>query len=175
MKKFIILLIIAISLSVTTADAQKKGDTYAGGNLKFALSTSGSNGYMNTGTYFSIAPEIGHFITDKVKIGGEISYEVSSNAHVVALMPNIAYYQPVIRNLYYTPQLNIGGGVGIYSGYVAGIFTLTLNIASFEYRPTERLGIAMGLVNLNYNLIDKTKSINFNVLYSPSVSFRCYF
>ena len=175
MKKTIILLITMIALSVSTSDAQDKGDRYIGGNLKFAISSSGSNGYMSTGSYFSIAPEFGYFIADRVKAGCEISYEVSSNAHVVALKPNIAYYHPIIDKLYYTPQLNIGGGLGIYSGYVAGIFTLSLELASFEYRPTERLGISTCLINLNYNLVDKTNSINFNVLYSPSIGFHYYF
>ena len=175
MKRIIFVLMAATVLSVSTVNAQKKGDIYAGGNLKFALSSSGSNGYMNTGTYFSIAPEFGYFVADKIKIGSEISYEVSSNAHVVALMPNMAYYQPIINGLYYTPQINIGGGVGIYSGYVAGIFTLTFNFASFEYKPTENIGISTSLMSLNYNLIDRTRSINFNVLYSPSISFHYYF
>lgn len=175
MKKIAILLIATATLFVSTANAQKKGDAYVGGNLKFALSSSGSNGYMSTGTYFSVAPEFGYFVNDRIRIGGEISYEVSSNAHVVALTPNIAYYLPIINGLYYTPQLNIGGGVGIYSGYVAGIFTTTLNLASFEYKPTERFGISTSLININYNLIDKTNSINFNILYSPSIAFRYYF
>ena len=175
MKRFTFLFIAIATLSVLTSNAQHKGDRYAGGNIKFALSSSGSNGYMNTGTYFSTAPEFGFFVADKIKIGAEISYEVSSNAHVVAFMPNVAYYQPIINKLYYTPQFNIGGGVGIYSGYVAGIFTLTLNIASFEYRPTKKIGISASLINLNYNLIDKTNSFNFNILYSPSIGFHFYY
>lgn len=175
MKKTIILLITMITLSVSTSDAQDKGDRYIGGNLEFAISSSGSNGYMSTGTYFSIAPEFGYFVADRVKVSAEISYEVSSKAHAIALTPSVAYYQPIIDKLYYTPQLNIGGGVGIYSGYEAGIFTLSLNLAAFEYKPTEKVGISTCLVNLNYNLIDKTNSINFNVLYSPSIGFHYYF
>lgn len=175
MKKSLLLLATILTLLTSTSYAQKRGEAYTGGNLKFALSSSGSNGYMNTGTYFGIAPEFGYFVTDRVKIGAEISYEVSSNAHVVALIPNIAYYLPIFEKLYYTPQLNIGGGVGIYSGYEAGIFTIALDLATFEYRPIEKLGISISLINLNYNLIDKTKSFNFNVLYSPSIGFHYYF
>jgi len=175
MKNKIILLIAMTALLVSTAKAQDKGDKYFGGNLKFAISSSGSNGYMSTGSYFSIAPEFGYFIADKVKVGCEINYEVSSNAHVVALIPNVAYYQPIIDKLYYTPRLNVGGGLGVYSGYVAGIFTLSLNLAAFEYRPTEKFGISTSLVNLNYNLVDKTNSVNFNLLYSPSIGFHYYF
>ena len=175
MKKSILLLIAITTLFVSTAAAQKRGDRYIGGNLKFALSSSGSNGYMSSGTYFSIAPEFGYFVSDRVKVGGRISYEVSSNAHVIALTPDIAYYQPIVDKLYYTPQLSIGGGMGIYLGYVAGIFTLTLDLASFEYKPIDKLGISACLINLNYNLIDRTNSVNFNVLYSPSVGFHYYF
>lgn len=175
MKKRILLLIAMTMLFVSTSTAQGKGDRYIGGNLKFALSSSGSNGYMSTGAYFSIAPEFGYFISDRVRVGGKISYEVSSNAHVIALTPDIAYYQPIVDKLYYTPQLGIGGGVGIYSGYVAGIFTLTFDLASFEYRPAENIGISTSLINLNYNLIDRTKSFNLSVLYSPSIAFHYYF
>ena len=163
------------TLFVSASYAQKKGEAHIGGNLKFALSTSGSNGYTTTGTYLNIAPEYGYFIADMLKVGTGISYEVSSKAHVVTLTPNIAYYHRIIDKLYYTPQLNIGGGVGIYSGYVAGIFTCTLNLVSFEYRPTEKWGIATSLISLNYNLIDKTESVNFNAFYSPLVGFRYYF
>lgn len=171
----VILVLFAATFFIYTSYAQKKGDTFLGGNLKFALSTSGSNGYMTTGTYLNIAPEYGYFITDMLKVGAEINYEVSSKAHAVVLSPNITYYYQIINKLYYTPQLSIGGGVGIYSGYVAGIFTFTLNLASFEYRPTEKLGISTNLISLNYNLIEKTESINFNAFYSPSVGFRYYF
>ena len=175
MKKSILLLIAITTLFVSTAAAQERDDRYIGGNLKFALSSSGSNGYMSSGTYFSIAPEFGYFVSDRVKVGGRISYEVSSNAHVIALTPDIAYYQPIVDKLYYTPQLSIGGGMGIYSGYVAGIFTLTLDLGSFEYRPVESIGISTSLINLNYNLIDRTRSFNFSVLYSLSIAFHYYF
>ena len=175
MKKILFLLTTVFALGITTASSQEKGDKYIGGNMRFAVSSTGSNGYMSTGTYFSIAPEFGYFITDKVKVGGEISYEFSSNAHVIAVAPNIAYYQPIIDKLYYTPQLSIGGGVGIYSGYEAGIFNISLNLASFEYRATTKFGISAGLVNLNYSLIDRTDSFNLGILYSPSIGFHYYF
>lgn len=175
MKKTIFLLFAMTVLLVSTSRAQDKGDKFIGGNLKFAVSSAGSNGFMSTGTYFSIAPEFGYFIADKVKVGCELGYEVSSNAHAIALTPNIAYYQPITDKLYYKPQLNIGGAIGIYSGYEAGIFNFILELASFEYRPTERLGISTSLANLSYSLVDKTNSINFNILYSPSVGFHYYF
>ena len=175
MKRFTFLFIAIATLSVLTSNAQHKGDRYAGGNIKFALSSSGSNGHMTTGTYFSIAPEFGYFVSDRIKVGGEISYEVSSNAHAVSVIPNMAYYQPITDKLHYTPRVAIGGGVGIYSGYVAGIFTLALDLASFEYRPIEKLGISANLLNLNYNLIERTSSMNFCLLYSPTIGFHYYF
>ena len=175
MRKILFILATLSALGTLSLNAQEKGEKYIGGNIRFAVSSSGSNGYMSTGTYFSIAPEFGYFITDKVKVGGEISYELSSNAHVIAIVPNITYYQPIIDKLYYTPQLCIGGGIGIYSGYEAGIFTTSLNIASFEYKPTEKCGISAGLVNLSYSLIDRTESFNFGILYSPSIGFHYYF
>ena len=97
------------TLAIPASNAQEKGEKYIGGNIRFAVSSSGSNGYMSTGTYFSVAPEFGYFITDRIKVGGEISYEVSSNAHVIALTPTIAYYQPIIDRLYYTPPMQSCG------------------------------------------------------------------
>ena len=175
MKKILFLLVTMATLAIPASNAQEKGEKYIGGNIRFAVSSSGSNGYMSTGTYFSVAPEFGYFITDRIKVGGEISYEVSSNAHAIALTPNIAYYQPIIDRLYYTPQLGIGGGVCIYSGYEAGIFTLSLNLAQFEYRPTAKFGISTSLINLSYSLIDRTNSFNLGILYSPSIGFHYYF
>ena len=175
MRKILFIFVTICALGATTSAAQEKGDKYIGGNMKFAVSSAGSNGYMSTGTYFSIAPEFGYFITDKIKVGGEISYELSSNAHVIAITPNIAYYQRIIDKLYYTPQLSIGGGVGIYSGYEAGIFTISLNLALFEYRPTAKFGISTSLINLSYSLIDRTDSFNLGILYSPSIGFHYYF
>ena len=175
MKKIAILLIAIAALYISPSNAQKRGDRFFGGNLKFALSSSGSNGYMSTGTYCSIAPEFGYFVADRVKIGGGISYEFSSGAHAIAIVPDITYYQPIADRLYYTPQLCIGGGLGTYFGYVAGVFTLSLNLASFEYKPIDKLGISACLINLNYNLIDRTNSFNFSILYSPSIAFHYYF
>lgn len=175
MKKTIILLVAMTALLVSTVTAQDKGEKFIGGNLKFAVSSSGSNGFMNTGTYFSVAPEFGYFIADNVKVGTKLGYEVSSNAHAITLTPNIAYYLPIIDKLYYTPQLNIGGGLGIYSGYEAGIFALDLELASFEYKPNENWGFSTSLVNLGYSLIDRTNNVNFNILYSPSIGFHYYF
>ena len=175
MRKILFILAALSALGIISLNAQEKGEKHIGGNIRFAVSSSGSNGHMSTGTYFSITPEFGYFITDRIKVGGEISYEVSSNAHVIALTPNIAYYQLIIDRLYYTPQLSIGGGVGIYSGYEAGIFTLSLNLAQFEYRPTAKFGISTSLINLNYSLIDRTNSFNLGILYSPSIGFHYYF
>lgn len=175
MRKILFILAALSALGIMSLNAQEKGEKHIGGNIRFAVSSSGSNGHMSTGTYFSITPEFGYFITDKIKVGAGISYEVSSNAHVIALTPDIAYYQPIIDKLYYTPQLSIGGGVGIYSGYEAGIFTLALDLARFEYRPTTKLGISTSFINLSYSLVDRTNSYNLGILYSPSIGFHYYF
>ena len=176
MKKTIILTITIMTLFASASNAQKKGDWNVGGNLKFALSSSGSNGYMNTGTYFSIAPEFGCFITDKIKVGGEIGYAYSSDLHTIAITPNIAYYQPIIDKLYYTPQLNISGGVEIDPVNEIGMLTISLNLAQFEYMPTSNFGISTNLINLSYSLVDWTYNrFDLGLLCSLSIGFHYYF
>lgn len=175
MKKITILFVAVAAMFASAASAQQKDDMYVGGTLGFGVSSIGTNGYMSTSASFNVAPEFGYFIADNIKIGVELAYGVSGGTHSLMLMPNAAYYLPIVDKLYYTPQLSVGGGFGANSGYTAGSFALSLNLASLEYKPVENMAISIGLVNLNYVRMEKTNNVGFGFLTSPSVGFRYYF
>lgn len=175
MKKFTILLVAVLAMSAISASAQKKDDIYVGGTLGFSVSSISSNGYRSSGASFSITPEVGFFVRDNIKVGASLAYSISGGTHTLLLMPNLAYYLPIVDKLYYTPQFSIGGGFGAYSGYAAGAFALSLNIAALEYKPVENMAISMSLVNFDYTLMDSSNGISFGFLTSPTVGFRYYF
>lgn len=173
MKKITVLFIALMGLFVSV-NAQEKGDVYVGGNLGFSVSSAGSNGYMNSSTRFSIAPEFGYFIVDNLKIGAELSYSVGGG-HTMTISPNVSYYLRIVDNLYYTPQFSIGGGFTSHSHNTNGVFSLSMSFLSLEFQPKENWGISMDLVNLSYNLENSYNHVGFNFLSSPSVGVRYYF
>lgn len=177
MKKITFFLVAVVAMIASAADAQKKDDLYAGGIIKFGLHSAGSNGHMGTSCSFAVEPEVGLFLIDNLKVGGKISYEYASSSHNFRVMPNVAYYLPIVDKFYYTPQFAIGGGFAAYNGVdgVDGIFTMSFNLASFEYKPIENLGISLDLINLDYNLINRVNVVNFGLFTSPSVGVRYYF
>jgi hypothetical protein len=176
MKKFFSLclcLFLACNLSV---NAQSKGDFYVGGNLQFGLTALdmpilGSE----TSTNFGITPEVGYFVADKLKIGMDITYYYSTETHQMHFMPNIAYYVPIVKNLYYVPELAIGGGFIAPHGESEGLFTMSLKLASLEYRPTSKFAFGVGLINLDYSRWSEINLVNFGILSSPTVSFKYFF
>ena len=175
MKKFTILLIAAIGAFATTVHAQEKGDFYLGGTLGLGVSSSGSNGYMHTSTAFNIAPEVGFFVIDNLKLGAKLEYAVSSSRHTFTFAPNASYYLPIVDKLYYTPQLSIGGGFGVLSGNTQGVFDLSLNMLALEYKATDNIALSMSLVDLNYRMIGDSNNVDFHLFNTPSVGVRYYF
>ena len=175
MKKIALLFVAVMAMCVSTASAQQKGEMYVGGTLGFSVASVGANGHMSTGTSFSVAPEYGYFVADNIQVGVALEYGFSGGTHTMLIAPNIAYHLPIVDKFYYTPQLSIGGGFGADSGYTAGVFDLSLELAAFEYKPVENMGITMSLVNLEYARVEKANSVGFNFLTSPSVGFRYYF
>lgn len=173
MKKITFLLVAVIAMCVSTANAQSKGEMYAGGNLSFGVSSWGGGGHMSNSVSFSIAPEFGYFVADNIKIGAEVKYSTSAS-HSFHVMPNVAYYLPIVDKLYYTPQFSVGGG--FQNGGDTGIFAMSFDIASLEYRPVENMALSVGLVNLDYTCAGKySNSVWFNLLTSPKIGFRYYF
>lgn len=176
MKKFLVLCIGMLMACTVTVNAQSKGDMYLGGNLSLGVSTTGIKNFDSETTVgFGIAPEFGYFFANKWKVGMGISYYVQEETHTMSFMPNIAYYVPIVKNLYYVPEFAIGGGFVAANGETEGMFQLSLNLASLEYRPTQKMSFGVGLVNLNYMKFGDAYNVNFGILTSPTVSFKYFF
>jgi hypothetical protein len=172
MRKIITTIAIAIlTLTTFSVNAQEKGNKYISGNIGVGFM------YLDgeSAASFSITPGFSYFITDKINVGVGLGYGYSNEVHTLLVMPQITYYHRIIDNLYYTPGLGIGGGLGANDGYTAGAFTLSVNLAGLEYKPTEKLGISLSLVNLNYTYVSGSNGVGFNFLSSPSVGFNYYF
>lgn len=174
MKK-ITLLLAVMAMFAFTANAQKKGQMYAGGTLGFGVTTNATKGYSSTGASFNIAPEFGYFFMDNLKVGAELAYGVSGGSHSLLINPNVAYYLPIIDKLYYTPQFAIGGGLRANSGSTSGAFALSLQLAAIEYQPLKNMAFSLSLVNFSYSRYFKNNNVHFGFLTSPSVGFRYYF
>ena len=175
MRKITFLFVAIMAFSVLTVSAQKQKQMYVGGSLGFGISLVGSNGYNSTSASFGISPEFGYFVCDNVKVGAELGYGISGGTHSFVITPNVAYYLRIVDKLHYTPQFSIGGGFGASSGYTAGAFALSFNLASLEYKPVEKMAISMNLVNLNYVNMEGVSNFGFYFLTSPSIGFRYYF
>lgn len=171
MKCFKLLLVILILTITTPTNAQKKGDMYTGGKLGLSFYSFDGEGL----TSFAIAPEFGYFVTKNLKIGASLEYSVTLSTHIFTVNPNVAYHVPITDKLSYTPQVNIGGGLGTYDGYKSGVFGFSLNFASFEYKPTNKFGITASLINFDYAYIDELHIASFYLLSSPTIGFRYYF
>ena len=174
MKKMTFLFVVMAMFALTTS-AQKKEQMYVGGTLGLAVHTSAAKGYSNTNSMFYIAPEFGYFVADRIKVGVELAYSVSAGSHSLLLLPNVAYYLPIVDKLYYTPQLSVGGGFDATSGHTNGAFDLILNVAALEYQPVQNMAISLSLIDLSYSRSNKVNGIGFNFLASPTVGFRYYF
>ena len=186
MKKVIISL-LAI-LAVTTLSAQNKGDMYAGGSFGLGTTSLISGGESTTALSFEIAPEYGYFVTNNFKIGASISYGVESGnpvRHSFQIMPNLAYYVRICDKFYYTPGAELGFVCDVNDGVSMPGFGVGLSLGSFEFRPTEKFGLSVNLLSIDYmlmtyrqrdlNLKLNVNGINFRLGTTPSVGLKYYF
>lgn len=174
MKK-ITFLFVVMAMFALTSSAQKKEQMYVGGTLGFSIQNYSSNGYSTSATSFNITPEFGYFFADRFKVGAELGYALSGGVHTLLVMPNIAYYLPIVDKLYYTPQFSVGGGIVAASGYANAAFAMSLNLAAIEYQPAQNMAISLSLVDLSYTRANQTNGIGFYFLTTPTVGFRYYF
>ena len=176
MKKFLVLCICMLMTCSLAVNAQKQGEAYVGGNLTFGVSGVKVSGIgSETTAHFGLAPEIGYFVADKFKVGLGISYGYASQTHTMTFMPNISYYVPIVKNLYYVPGLAVGGGFLADNFDSEGLFSMSLNLASLEYRPTPKFAFGVGLVNFDYIWVREVNNFGFGFLTSPTFKFKFFF
>lgn len=185
--KRIIVSLLAL-LAVTTLSAQRKGEMYAGGSLGLGVSSLISGGVTASAAALEVAPEFGYFAAKNFKIGAHISYGLEKgdpSTHTLQIMPNVAYYIKITDKFYYTPGAEIGFVCGVKEKVAMPGFGVGLSLGSFEFRPTERLGLSVNLLSLEYMLMtyrDKNydfklnmNAVNFRLGTTPSVGVKYYF
>ena len=179
MKKILCLAIAFVALSFSTANAQNRGDMYVGGILGVGVSSNIIEGESVTAASFTIAPEFGYFVTNRLKVGAAISYGISDSVHALTIGPNLSYYARLCDNLYYTPGVELCFAYGAYEGLSMPGFALGIHMLSVEFRPTKHLGFTANMMSLNYVLLSKhsvnSNSVNFNLGINPTIGIKYYF
>lgn len=182
MKK-ILLFALCMTLSIASLYAQNKGDVFFGGIAGVGTSTNFINGESGTTiTNVNATIEIGYFVADKLKLGAEVGYALTSgDADVHALMvgPNMTYYAKLADKLYYTPSLSVCFALGVTEGISMPGVGVGLNLFSMEFRPTRRFGFTASLASINYVALFKdeitSSTLGLNIGINPSVGFKYYF
>lgn len=181
--KRIILIVLCMTASMTTLYAQNKGDVFVGGIVGGGTSTNFINGESGTTVAnVNATIEIGYFVADKLKIGAEVGYALTTgdiDVHALTIGPNMTYYAKLAEKLYYTPSISVCFALGIADGISMPGVGVGLNLFSMEFRPTRRFGFTASLASISYvalsdeGITSSTLGINFGI--NPSVGFKYYF
>lgn len=112
---------------------------------------------------FSIAPEFGYFVADKmlIKLGLEYGYNSAgtSKENIFIVSPAFHYYLKITDKFHYTPgiSLGIGGGVkkrefGENENKKLPMFNIgfQLHLVAFEFRATENFAINLSAGEFGY-------------------------
>ena len=163
MKK-IILFVAVLSFVTMTASAQNGwfvGGSISGEFSKVKLELDGTSGDTKTST-FSIVPSINKMFGNwSVGLGlgyEHTKYDDQDKEGQFVLIPNVTYYLKIADKFYYTPGLNVGVGFGTYK-YDDDIadddifsFSAAIKPLSFEFRPTECIGINFAAGSIGYGM-----------------------
>ena len=100
-------------------------------------------------------------------------------------MPNLAYYVRLCDKFYYTPGLELGFVSTFSKDLSMPGFGLDVNLGSFEFRPTNKLGISMNALSLSYayrtykesysGVRINSNAVDFSLGISPSIGVKYYF
>ena len=158
MKKRTLMIIALIATTFLSAQAQMQGNMYVGGQIGFntnALSAKitysddlALTGRLPGSTAFSVAPEVGYFVIDNLRVSFAIGYSftkqqteevdhkwLSTRINAVSFGPSISYYVPLIEDLlYYTPEIGFYGGFGTYKEDITLSTYKKINLSAFDMR-----------------------------------------
>ncbi len=125
---------------------------------------------------FTFSPEFGYFILDNLEVNLGLVYGLTSSiysgsgdtalrssTHNFMVSPGARYFIPIVDGkFYYTPGAELGLGFSRNvrelsdntkaKGTTPFIFSLSLNICSFEFRPAEHFGISFSAGAFRYML-----------------------
>ncbi len=183
MKKLIICLMALVF--ATPLLAQNKGDMYIGGTFGIVNSTQITNGSSVNAFGTALEPEFSYFVTDKFSIGASVGYALETAnrtdpvSHTITITPKMTYYAKLAENFYYTPTLQLGFACGIWGKtsmsdtMVMPGFGLDLAIGSFEFRPTQKIGLSFNVLGLSYVFLSyKYKEFPYYELNSSQIGFK---
>ena len=167
------------------ASAQNKGEKYAGGIIGISTTSVSSEGVSASTTEFSLAPEFGYFVLNRLRVGGSLAYGLASSdgttTHTLTIGPNVAYYVKLCDKLYYTPELNLGFAYASTDDISACGFTAGIALGAFEYKPATRWGITLNLVALEYAVLSypdldiSNNAVSFRLGIKPTIGIKYYF
>ncbi len=167
MKKFLLVLAVVFGMS-TAAMAQQKGDAFIGGAIGFSAGTDQS-------ASFGLAVEGGGFVANRLALSGSLAYNlVAGEIHVVTFGPKLSYYARLADKFYYTPGVSVVGAYMNIGGADTGDVGLGLDLAAFEFRPTQHFGMNVNLFSMSA-LFNNGFSFSADMMMNTSVSFRYYF
>lgn len=209
MKKLLLISFLVV-LSVSLF-AQQKGDFVVSGSLSWISKSSKLTYDSSSETYkgdreFRIIPEFNYFVADKFSVGLGIGYwltkernnnsvdeELFNKTGRFFIQPVAKYYVSLGEKFYYVPTFYIGFAVGKYKEELTdsktedmdlASFYTGLSLLSFEFKPTDRIGITFRTGDLSYQtdtykvdsdnkLTDRNFGLELNL--GASVGFNYYF
>lgn len=107
---------------------------------------------------FSIAPEFGYFVADKILIKLGLGYGYNSaetsKINIFIVSPAFHYYLKITDKFHYTPgiSLGIGGGITKSGENKLPMFNIgfQLHLVAFEFRATENFAINLSAGEFGY-------------------------
>lgn len=160
---------------------------------------------------FYIAPKVGFFFTDRFEANFTIGYSLEksfdrmddnqpmwTNVNSFVFGPGISYHFPITDRFSYAPGFNMLFGVGGINSDIdhntkekigsAFSFGMYLDLLSFEFRPTEHIGLIMKAGSFGYDLFQvkntptdngkitsTNNSVSLGLNYNATFEFRYYF
>ncbi len=205
MKKLLIATLLVMLSGATSLFAQSQGDMYVGTLAGVNVSKSSwkdSNGTKHENdpqTILLVAPGFHYFVADNFRVGlqFELSETMSKNKDtdvkhrdgIFAVGGVFAYYFQISDNFYITPEFGMyfvhENDKTKYSNTTvsdkANGFSMPINVAQVEFRPTDHLGFSASILSFRINHMkpkdgnDKYNHFEFDTCLNPVIGFKYYF
>ncbi len=210
MKKLLIFLFLFVFAS--SLYAQEKGDMMVSGS--FSLNSKSTKNKLDGTSVvtkgdrsFSIMPEFHYFVCDGLSVGLGLGYSLEKEPNgrsdgddqlfnkkgLFLFQPKVSYYVSLSDKFYFVPSFYLGAGVGKYKQEVAkneveekdlSSLYVGLSLLSFEFRPTDCIGLRFNAGDLSYQAeitkeSDDNKRVerdfNLGLNLGASIAFNIYF
>ncbi len=206
MKRTIIAIAAAamMACAATDAAAQQKGDKFVGTLIGFSMansSTTGEDGVKEKGDpvcAIELDPGFHYFVADHFRIGAQMQLthqwqkndesDTKTSSNNLAIGPTAAYYIRLADRFHLAPELGFFYCHGKMSyerdnhtaDYKTNGFELAALPVQLEFRPTDRIGLGVSLLNLEFAHMKRTdadisgNAVNFNIMLNPTVGVRVF-